>query len=437
MQGWPPGEALTRAMSETVEWAMLPVPGAGELRGPSHSPLESLGRDPASKRAAETAQALDGVERPPKKPAQPPGPPPTRDARTRQQTVTTLKGNKTLCKAFNDDRACQRVRVESSAPTDGTFATGSSHRAEAAVASIVGANAPSPEWIHLRWLRQGAKFALLGMMMSQPLLSRVMLAAITFLRNGAVQSQLFDSREAGQAPRRVIRSGGSVEKGEQPSSFRYCAPSEVHARLEAAKPVAWRGRGELPTFAWSSLGTWLVIDLWSGIGGTIFSCLSLGLWVYAIAIEQDPDAAERTSRSFPNVISLQLVEEFHGSMIRAFLKRRTVEGVIVGGCPRQGHSDLSRHRCGEMDSRSHQPQELRRICSEIEGMPEAEGLRVCAFIEDVAIVSRCLLNQFWSERRSLVGFIEIDYFGSGSSMIFLECSCLRESAFPSQSGVGQ
>ena len=265
-------------------------------------------------------------------------------------------------------------------------------------------------------------------------------------QSGAVQGQLLDSREAGQAPRRVIRSGGSVEKGEQPSSFRYCAPSEVHARLEAAKPVAWRGRGELPTFAWSSLGTWLVIDLWSGIGGTIFSCLSLGLRVYAIAIEQDPDAAERTSRSFPNVISLQLVEEFHGSMIRAFLKRRTVEGVIVGGCPRQGHSDLNRHRCGEMDSRSHQPQELRRICSEIEGMPEAEGLRVCAFIEDVASSPRDVLrcySQLMSAKPILVRAAQFGwvhrgrFFGSGSSMIFLECSCLRESAFPSQNGVGQ
>ena len=116
MQGWPPGEALTRAMSETVEWAMLPAPGAGELKGPSHSPLESLGRDPASKRAAETALSSEGGDRPPKKPVQPPGPPPARDARIRQQTVTTLKGNKTLCKAFNDDRACQRVRVGEQCP---------------------------------------------------------------------------------------------------------------------------------------------------------------------------------------------------------------------------------------------------------------------------------------------------------------------------------
>ena len=34
MQGWPPGEALTRALAETVGWAMLPVQSAPEMRGP-------------------------------------------------------------------------------------------------------------------------------------------------------------------------------------------------------------------------------------------------------------------------------------------------------------------------------------------------------------------------------------------------------------------
>ena len=211
----------------------------------------------------------------------------------------------------------------------------------------------------------------------------------------AVECSSLELRETGQTPRRVIRSGGSVEKGEQPSSFQYCEPSEVHARLEAAKPIAWRGRGELPTFSWSSLGTWLVIDLWSGIGGTLFACLSLGLRVYAVAIEQDPIAAERTARRFPNVISLQLVEEFHGCMLRDFLKRRTVEGVIVGGgSPCQGNSSLNRHRRGLMDPRSQQPEELQRIRDEIEHLAEARGLRVCTFLENVASTPREVVRRY-------------------------------------------
>ena len=38
--------------------------------------------------------------------------------------------------------------------------------------------------------------------------------------------------------------------------------------------------------------------------------------MYAVAVEQDPVAAERMAPSFPNVLSLQFVEEFHGCMTR-------------------------------------------------------------------------------------------------------------------------
>ena len=38
IQGWPPCEALVRALAETVEWAMVPS-GSSELRGPSHAPF--------------------------------------------------------------------------------------------------------------------------------------------------------------------------------------------------------------------------------------------------------------------------------------------------------------------------------------------------------------------------------------------------------------
>ena len=50
-----------------------------------------------------------------------------------------------------------------------------------------------------------------------------------------------------------------------------------------------------------------------------------------MAAEQDPTAAERAAQSFPNLISVQYVEDFRGSMLSAFLKRRSVEGVIIGG----------------------------------------------------------------------------------------------------------
>ena len=150
----------------------------------------------------------------------------------------------------------------------------------------------------------------------------------------------------------------------------------------------------------------------------------LGLRVYAIAIEQDPAAAARAASSFPNVISMQRVEEFHGSMIQGFLKRRTVEGVIVGGgSPCQGNSSLSRHRRRLRDSRSLQPQELARIRDEIENLAEAQGLRVCAFLENVASSPREVVrhyNQLLTARPLLVkaaqfGWVQRDrHFWLGS-----------------------
>ena len=145
--------------------------------------------------------------------------------------------------------------------------------------------------------------------------------------------------------KKVIFDAGSQKCDRM--EFQYRPPSEVQARLSVSKPVAWRGRGEVPQYPWSSLGTWLLVDLWSGIGGAILACLSLGLRVFVVAIEQDPLAAERAARSFPNVISVQYVEDFKGSMLTDFLQRHKVEGVIIGGgSPCQGNSVLNRHRCG-------------------------------------------------------------------------------------------
>ena len=105
--------------------------------------------------------------------------------------------------------------------------------------------------------------------------------------------------------------------------------------------------------------------------------LALGLRVFAVSVEQDPEAAERAAHSFPNLVTMQYVEDFRGYMLRDILRRRTVEGVIVGGgSPCQGNFSLNRHRRGLRDVRSHQPSELARIVQEIQELPEAQGIKV-------------------------------------------------------------
>ncbi|OLP77008.1 hypothetical protein AK812_SmicGene42982 [Symbiodinium microadriaticum] len=146
-----------------------------------------------------------------------------------------------------------------------------------------------------------------------------------------------------------------------------------------------RGRGELVQYPWSCTGTWILVDLWSGIGSTILACLALGLRIFAVSVEQDPVAAERAAHSFPNVVSMQYVEEFKGCMLREILRKRSVEGVIVGGeNPFQGSSRLSRHRSGPQESRSLQPEQIVRIAHEIAELDEARGVKIRTFLESVA-----------------------------------------------------
>ena len=93
MQRYPPCEALRMAMQKTVEWAMSPSPSPAEIRGPSQRPINDLDRPVASKRGADRKSQE------------------TKQRRAHQPTVAALKGNKTLCKGFNDSRDCQKAKM--------------------------------------------------------------------------------------------------------------------------------------------------------------------------------------------------------------------------------------------------------------------------------------------------------------------------------------
>ena len=129
-------------------------------------------------------------------------------------------------------------------------------------------------------------------------------------------------------------------------------------RLYGAKPVAWRGRGDLPQVPWSrsTRGTWLVLDLWSGMGGLCLALLQCGFHFFAIAAEMDPIAAELCASNMPNVIHVPRVESITAEALRPFLRRRQVRGILMGGgSPCQGNSSLNLGRQGLQDERSQQP----------------------------------------------------------------------------------
>ena len=58
------------------------------------------------------------------------------------------------------------------------------------------------------------------------------------------------------------------------------------ARLRGAKPVCWRGRGDLPQSPWATpfRSTWLLSDLWAGVGGLWEVFLSMGGHLYALRL---------------------------------------------------------------------------------------------------------------------------------------------------------
>ena len=92
----------------------------------------------------------------------------------------------------------------------------------------------------------------------------------------------------------------------------------VAAQLAAARPVSWRGSGDIMQASWAPQipGRWLILDCWSGYGGLLLACLSLGM---------------------PSVVHIPRLEDLCVQMLVPFLKRRNICGILVGGgSPCQG-----------------------------------------------------------------------------------------------------
>ena len=162
----------------------------------------------------------------------------------------------------------------------------------------------------------------------------------------------------------------------------WVAPDLVGARLVAARPVTWRGRGELCQCPWMKplRGSWLIIECWAGVGGLALALLSMGVHFWSVAAECSEAAVQVSQACMPQTVHIQRMEDLRASMFIPFLRKRRVRGIIMGGgSPCQGNSALNCNRLGLPDARSQQPALLTQLRKDISALPEAEGLEIFPF----------------------------------------------------------
>ena len=112
-----------------------------------------------------------------------------------------------------------------------------------------------------------------------------------------------------------------------------CPPAEVGARLLAAKQVRWRGESELPQLPYGrpGAGLFLVLDLWSGLGGLVVGLLALGMRCLVVSAEADPELRRVQAKAFSGAIHVARVEDIRADMLRSVLSRRDFAGILLGG----------------------------------------------------------------------------------------------------------
>ena len=170
---------------------------------------------------------------------------------------------------------------------------------------------------------------------------------------------------------------------------------DLAQRLEAAKPVVYMAGGMLPQFPWKLQrgGVLLVVDLWSGFGGSVLALLALGAQVIVVSAENNGEVDLVAHTSMPNTVHVDDVEKIVGQDLIAVIQRRNISTVLIGGgAPCQGNSELAGPtRKGVKDPRTIGANHAARIERELRAA--AAEVNVClppvgTWIENVASAPR-------------------------------------------------
>ena len=96
----------------------------------------------------------------------------------------------------------------------------------------------------------------------------------------------------------------------------------------------------------------------------------------------------------PQLLHIDAVEKLQVRDLRAFLQRRTIRGILVGGgSPCQADSSLNKGRKGLADLRSIQPQLLARLVDDLSTEPLCKNIEIVAFLENVKSMPSQVLQQ--------------------------------------------
>ena len=177
--------------------------------------------------------------------------------------------------------------------------------------------------------------------------------------------------------------------------------------LVAARPVVWRGAGDLLQVPWAKgpPGRWLVLDLFAGYSGLCLAALSAGLHFWALAAEQDEVARKAANAVMPSIVHVQDVAHVEVEALLPFLRRRRPRGIIIGaGTPCQPHSLLNRSRRGMDDPRARAPELVRDIAAALRNHPECADLEVLVLLENVASMDAVACDQYskWMSAQPVV-----------------------------------
>ncbi|CAE7225929.1 unnamed protein product, partial [Symbiodinium sp. CCMP2456] len=173
--------------------------------------------------------------------------------------------------------------------------------------------------------------------------------------------------------------------------------TELASRLRAARPVTWRGGGDLPQLPNISAprGTWLVLDMWAGISGLCVALLALGLHFYGLAAEVDSTAVECAKQVMPSLVHTARAEDIQVETLLPFVHRRQLRGIILGGGA-PGLTETSSHalHCGESGSTDKHPALLARLADELRHHPDLVGVEVFVFLEGAADLQPPVRDRF-------------------------------------------